>query len=76
MKYSLTKRDIGILLGFFGLVILGLTYYFVYRGYTAKTAELVLANDAMQARVEGQAQAQAQMGQMMYTAPLPQINLP
>ena len=52
MKYSLTKRDIGILLGFFGLVILGLTYYFVYRGYTAKTAELVLANDAMQARVD------------------------
>ena len=32
------------------------------------------ADAAMQARAE--AQAQAQMGQMMYTAPLPQINLP
>ncbi len=52
MKYTLTKRDIGILLGFFGIVALGLTYYFIYRGYTAKTTELNAANTAMQARVD------------------------
>ena len=30
MKYTLTKRDVGILLGFLGVVIAGLTYYFIY----------------------------------------------
>lgn len=52
MKYTLTKRDIGILLGFLGVVVLSLTYYFIYRGYTTKTAELTAANTAMQARVD------------------------
>ena len=52
MKYTLTKRDVGLLLGFFGIVILGLTYYFVYMGYSDKTKELNAANDAMQARVD------------------------
>ncbi len=52
MKYTLTKRDIGILLGFLGVVIAGLTYYFVYMGYSDKTVELNAANEAMQARVD------------------------
>lgn len=52
MKYTLTKRDIGILFGFFGIVILGLTYYFIYMGYSGKTKELEAANTAMQARVD------------------------
>ena len=52
MKYTLTKRDIGILFGFFGIVILGLVYYFVYIGYKDKTKELAAANEAMQARVD------------------------
>ncbi len=52
MKYTLTKRDIGILLGFLGIVILGLTYYFVYMGYSGKTEELNASNEAMQARVD------------------------
>ena len=52
MKYTLTKRDIGILFGFFGIVILGLVYYFIYYGYSGKTEELTNANTAMQARVD------------------------
>lgn len=52
MKYTLTKRDIGILFGFFGIVILGLVYYFIYMGYTDKTEALNSANNAMQARVD------------------------
>ncbi len=52
MKYTLTKRDIGILMGFLGIVILGLTYYFIYYGYSGKTEELQAANTAMQARVD------------------------
>ncbi len=52
MKYTLTKRDVGILLGFLGIVIAGLTYYFVYMGYHDKTGELEAANAAMQARVD------------------------
>ncbi|MBR4719013.1 MAG: hypothetical protein IKP31_02095 [Lachnospiraceae bacterium] len=52
MKYTLTKRDIGILLGFFGIVILGLTYYFVYMGYSGKTEELRTANAGLQSRVD------------------------
>ncbi|MCR5509163.1 MAG: hypothetical protein K6F34_10800 [Lachnospiraceae bacterium] len=52
MKYTLTKRDIGILLGFFGIVILGLVYYFIYRGFSGKTTELEAANAAMQSRVD------------------------
>lgn len=52
MKYTLTKRDVGLLLGFFGIAILGLTYYFIYMGYSDKTKELEAANTAMQARVD------------------------
>lgn len=52
MKYTLTKRDIAILLGFFGIVILGLTYYFVYMGYSSKTEELKAANAGLQSRVD------------------------
>ncbi len=52
MKYTLTKRDVGILLGFLGIVIAGLTYYFIYMGYKDKTAELEAANSAMQQRVD------------------------
>ncbi len=52
MKYTLTKRDVGILLGFLGIVIAGLTYYFIYIGYKDKTTELVAANAAMQERVD------------------------
>lgn len=52
MKYTLTKRDVGLLLGFFGIVILGLTYYFVYMGYSDKTKSLEAANAAMQSRVD------------------------
>lgn len=52
MKYTLTKRDIGLILGFLGVLILGLVYYFVYIGYSDKTKELQAANDAMQSRVD------------------------
>lgn len=52
MKYTLTKRDVGLLLGFFGIVILGLTYYFIYMGYSDKTKSLETANTAMQSRVD------------------------
>lgn len=52
MSYKLTKRDVGILLGFFGIVILGLTYYFIYYGYSGKTKELEAANVGLQSRVE------------------------
>ncbi len=52
MKYTLTKRDIAVLLGFFGIVILGLTYYFIYMGYSGKTEELKVANAGLQNRVD------------------------
>ena len=52
MKYTITKRDVAIILGFIGVVILGLTYYFIYMGYSDKTKELQAANNAMQDRVD------------------------
>lgn len=52
MKKVITKRDIAILMGFFGVLILGLTYYFVYMGYSDKTKELQASNAAMQERVD------------------------
>lgn len=52
MKYTLTKRDVGILVGFIGIVILGLTYYFIYMGYKGKTEELRNANAGLQSRVD------------------------
>lgn len=52
MKYKITKRDIAIILGFIGVLVLGLTYYFVYMEYSEKTEQLRAENATLQSRVD------------------------
>ena len=52
MKYVITKRDRAILIALFGILVLGGVYYFVYMGYTDKTAQLKTQNQALQSRVD------------------------
>lgn len=52
MKYKISKRDVAIILGFIGVLVLGLTYYFIYMSYSEKTEQLKTANAGLQSRVD------------------------
>ena len=52
MKYVMTKRDIAIILFILGIVIVFLSYKFVYSNYTNKTVQLKNANKSLQERVD------------------------
>lgn len=51
MNMTLSKRDMGLLLGLFGVIIVVLVYYFAYMPYTKKTAVLNNENKTLETRV-------------------------
>lgn len=51
MNMTLSKRDMGLLLGLFGVIIVVLVYYFAYMPYTKKTAVLNNENNTLETRV-------------------------
>lgn len=68
MKYTISKKDIAIILGFIGILVLGLTYYFVYMGYSEKTEQLKNANTGLQSRVDVLQSIADQQDQLMADA--------
>lgn len=51
MNMTLSKRDMGLLLGLFGVIVAALVYYFAYMPYTQKTTTLENENKALETRV-------------------------
>lgn len=68
MKYKISKKDIAVILGFIGIMLLGLTYYFVYMGYSEKTEQLKNANAGLQSRVDVLQSIADQQDQLMADA--------
>lgn len=68
MKYTVSKKDIAVILGFVGILVLGLTYYFVYMGYSDKTEQLKNTNAGLQSRVDVLQSIADQQDQLMADA--------
>lgn len=51
MDMTLSKKDIGLLIGLFGVIVAVLVYYFVYMPYTEKTTVLENENRTLETRV-------------------------
>ena len=51
MDMTVSKKDLGLLLGLFGVIIAVLVYYFAYMPYTEKTAVLESENRTLETRV-------------------------
>lgn len=52
MNMTLSKKDIGLLLGLFGVIIAVLVYYYGYLPYTEKTRTLENENKTLETRVD------------------------